>query len=78
MKYRDGQEVKLGDVVVLGTDQRGVVVCSIDTGEYSDAYPRAQWCYMNGGVLIEFRSYGLVHYNEPDPDLRLIAHASAS
>ncbi len=42
MNYPDGQEVKLGDVVALETDQRGVVVCSIDTGEYSDAYPRAQ------------------------------------
>jgi hypothetical protein len=37
MKYPDGQEVKLGDMVALGKDEQGIVVCSIDTGEYSDA-----------------------------------------
>jgi hypothetical protein len=39
MKYPDGQEVKLGDMVALGKDQQGVVVGSIDTGEYSEIYP---------------------------------------
>lgn len=78
MKYADGQEVKLGDVVALGTDQRGIVVCSIDTGDYSEAYPKTEWSYLSSGVLIEFPSYGLIHYQKPDPDLRLIAHASAS
>ena len=77
MEYPDGQEVKLGDIVCLGDDQQGVVVCSIDTGEYSEAYQQAQWGYLNGGVLIEFPSYGLIHYTSPDPDLRLVAHASA-
>ncbi len=76
MKYPDGQDVKLGDTVALKQDQQGVVVCSIDTGEYSDAYPLAQWNYLNSGVLIEFSSYGLIHYKEPDPDLRLVARAS--
>jgi|SRR5215469_1539501 len=75
MKYPDGQEVRLGDVVALGIDRRGVVVCSIDTGEYTDAYPRAEWGYLAAGVLIEFPSYGLVHYKEPEAGLRLVAHA---
>jgi hypothetical protein len=75
MKYPDGEEVKVGDVVCLGEDQRAVVVCSIDT---SDAYPQAEWGYLNSGVLIEFRPYRLIHYTSPDPDLRLVAHASAS
>ena len=77
MKYPDGQDVKLGDTVALQKDQQGVVVCSIDTGEYSDAYPPAQWNYLKNGVLIKFPSYGLIHYKEPDPDLRLVARASA-
>ena len=76
MKYPDGREVRLGDVVALGSDQQGIVVCSIDTGEYSDAYPRAQWGYLDAGVLIEFPSYGLIHYKEPEAGLRLVAHAS--
>jgi|SRR6516162_7507614 hypothetical protein len=76
MKYPDGQEVRLGDMVALGSDRQGIVVCSIDTGEYSDAYPQAQWGYLDAGILIEFPSYGLIHYKEPEAGLRLVAHAS--
>ncbi|MBV8736839.1 MAG: hypothetical protein JO007_06205 [Alphaproteobacteria bacterium] len=54
MKYSDGQQVKLGDVVVLGKDQHGVVVGAIDTEEYSSDYRQAQWAYLKSGVLIEF------------------------
>jgi hypothetical protein len=36
MKYPDGQDVKLGDTVASEQDQQGVVVCSIDTGKYSE------------------------------------------
>jgi hypothetical protein len=76
MKYSDGQQVKLGDVVALGKNQQGVVVGAIDTGEYRSDYPQAQWGYLKSGVLIEFPAYGLIHYTEPEPDLRLIARAS--
>jgi hypothetical protein len=39
MKYHDGQAVVIGDKVRLGTDD-GVVVFSIDTGEYDDLFPK--------------------------------------
>src|SRR5438309_100486 len=76
MKYPDGQDVKLGDIVALGKDREGIVVCSLDTGEYSDACPEAQWSYLNHGVLIKFPSYGLIHYEEPESGLCLVARAS--
>jgi hypothetical protein len=75
MKYPDGQEVQLGDRVKLGQDDGGVVVASIDTNEYSDEHSKAQWGYLKKGVMIEFPKYGLIHYEEPEPDLRLIARA---
>jgi len=75
MKYPDGQEVRLGDQVKLGENDGGVVVASIDTDEYSDGYPAAQWDYLKKGVMIEFPRYGLIHYEEPDDDLQLIARA---
>ena len=78
MKYPDGQEVKLGDLVTLGSGEKGIVVCSIDTDEYNEAYPPTEWGYLGSGVLIEFPAYGLVHYKEPDPDLHLVKHSSAS
>lgn len=75
MKYSDGQEVRLGDRVKLGTDDAGIVVASIDIQEYTSEHPAAQWSDLRKGVMIEFPSYGLIHYEEPEPDLQLIARA---
>jgi hypothetical protein len=75
MKYSDGQEVKLGDQVRLGADDAGVVVASIDSGIYGEQHPCAQWGYLKRGVLIEFPKYGLIHYEESEPDLQLIRRA---
>lgn len=76
MTYPDGQPVRVGDVVALGADQAGEVVCSIDDDAYTDAYPRAEWAYLAQGVLIRFPAYGLIHYRQAEPDLRLVARAS--
>jgi hypothetical protein len=73
MKYAGGQEARLGDKVRLGNDNNGVVVCSIDTCEYSKEHPETQWGYLKTGVMIEFPSYGLIHYEEAEPDLELIS-----
>jgi hypothetical protein len=71
MKYSDNQVVQLGDEVELWDGCHGVVVCSIDDGEYSEAYPKTEWEYLKSGVLIETDKAGLIHYIEPDEDLRL-------
>jgi hypothetical protein len=76
VKYPDGQEVKMGDKVRLGQDRGGVVVCSIDAGEYSSAFPHGEWAHLKRGVLINFPTFGLIHYEEPEADLELIERAS--
>jgi len=76
MKYSDGKEVKLGDRVRLGQDSGGVVVCSIDSGEYTAEYPKAQWEYLKKGVVIKFPSHGVIHYEKAEPDLQLISRAT--
>ena len=74
MKYSDGREIKRGDCVTLGQDgESGIVVCSIDSNEYSEEYPEAEWRYLKKGVMVNFTLLGLVHYAEPDSDLQLIA-----
>jgi hypothetical protein len=78
MKYPDGQDVRLGDHVKLGQDDGGIVVASIDTGEYSDGHPEEQWGYLKKGVMIHFPQYGLIHYEEPEADLQLLARASTA
>jgi hypothetical protein len=79
MKYPDGQDIRLGDVVRLGKDAEGVVVSDMDTGEYSNEHPEVQWGYLKTGVMIEFKStYGLIHYSDkPDSDLTLLRRASS-
>lgn len=79
MNYPDGQQVRLGDRVKLGRNATGIVVASIDTDEYCSDHPAAQWAYLKRGVMIEFPgTYGLIHYEEPDADLQLVARAPAT
>jgi hypothetical protein len=71
VKYRDGRVVHVGDRVLLGGGASGVVVCSIDTGEYTDLFPESEWSYLQNGVLIESPELGLLHYPgiEDGPEL---------
>ena len=77
MKYWDGQEAHIGDKVRLGDDSGGIVVCSVDAGQYSDDHPAGAWGYLEKGVMISFPTYGLIHHVEPDEDLVLLARTSA-
>jgi hypothetical protein len=77
MQYTDGQQVRLGDRVRLGSDSGGVVVCVIDTGEYTDRCPEKNWSYLKKGVVIEFPTFGLIHYEELEPDISLVERASS-
>jgi hypothetical protein len=72
MKYPDGQIARLGDRVLLWDAAEGTVVCSLDTDEFSDQYPKDQWGYLRQGVLIHSRQTGLVHYLEPEATFQLL------
>lgn len=79
LSYATGESVKLGDRVSLGNDSDGVVVCVLDAGEYSTAYPEAQWGYLKKGVLINFPAHGLIHYEVTmEPDVKFIARGAVS
>jgi len=74
MKYADGQEVRVGDVVGLGNDREGVVVCDIDAGVYMPGDPESAWGYLKRGVMVVFPSYGHIYYeSEMEEDVFLIA-----
>ena len=70
MKYPDGNEVRIGDKVIAD-DSEGIVVCVIDTKQFSDNYPEG-WSYLGRGVLIETKKWGLIHYPEIDEDVVLV------
>lgn len=72
MRYLDGQMAHRGDKVRLWNGAEGTVVCSIDTDEFSDEYPRDQWAYLLRGVLIHSTQTGLIHYLEPEATFQLL------
>ena len=74
VRYADGNEVKVGDAVAIDTNYRGVVVASIDTGEYSDGYSEKQWAYLGNGILINTDFGGLVHYPSAHNEKLVLLH----
>lgn len=76
MKYSDGNEVLIGDRVTVD-GSNGIVVAVIDTGQYSDAYPKG-WSYLKIGALIEAEDFGLLHYPVADEDLVFVERESLS
>jgi hypothetical protein len=77
MKYSDGQRVAVGDRVKLWDDEYGTVVSSIDTGEFTEEYPKAAWAYLSSGILIMTDDGDLFHYTEPDEDFELVKSSAA-
>ena len=64
MRYPDSRQVRLGDRVRLSNGERGTVVFSIDTDEYSADFCKAGWSYLNKGVMITTDMGALVHYDD--------------
>jgi hypothetical protein len=77
MKYNDGRPVAVGDRVKLGGKLRGVVVCSIDSKEFSPDFPEGDWGYLESGVIIQTTTGDIFHYTEPDEDFALIKSVAA-
>ena len=76
MHYPDGQLARLGDRLHLWDGAAGRVVCSLDTGEFSNEYQRDEWAYLGRGILILGDATGLMHCTEPKPTFRLIERAA--
>ena len=82
MKYPNGEMVRLGDRVRLwfdgnGKAVEGQVVCSLDTKEFTQAYPESEWGYLTQGVLVLSTAAGLIHYTEPERDMELLGRAAS-
>ena len=78
MKYPDGAEARIGDRVELWDGNVGVVVCSIDTNEYSASYPQGARGQLGTGVLIMSEKAGLIHYKEPERTMRLLSRQTGN
>jgi hypothetical protein len=56
-----GRGIHLGDIIEVRGRLRGVVVCVIDDGEFTADYPKAEWAYLERGVLLDTAEAGVVH-----------------
>lgn len=72
MRYASSEEARLGDKVRIGADERGVIVCSVDTDELSDEFPRSEWRSLGEGneayrlYLPAFIRAAALHFGEAD------------
>jgi hypothetical protein len=72
MRYMDGNEAMVGDVVAIDTKYRGVVVACMDRGEYLPG--REQWAYLKEGIMVDTDFGGLVHYTTGAVDEMALIH----
>jgi hypothetical protein len=72
MKYDNGSEVRLGDLVDIGKGEIGVVIAIIDDRLFSEGYSSDNWPVFQSGVMIETVQSGPVHYDFPDEDTILL------
>jgi hypothetical protein len=70
MRYPDGQLARLGDRLRLWDGVERTIVCSLNTDEYSAAYPRSEWDCLKTGVLVHSAQTGR-HVEHRVPRLRL-------
>jgi len=66
MHYRDGKKIRLGDRIKLANGEKGTIVFSIDTNEYSDGFPSIEWEYLKAGVMVKTDAGTLVHLKDPN------------
>ena len=72
MKYLTGEKIELGDVIKVWEGCNGVIVCSIENGEYTEKYTETDWAYLQKGVLIITAAGGLMHYPETENNFELL------
>jgi hypothetical protein len=73
MLDRNGKLIKVGDRLRVGDDWAvGIVVCSMDTGDYSPGYPKEAWEYLEHGIMVDTNKAGLIHYVENDDSVEIV------
>lgn len=71
MKYSDGSNVLLGDIVTLGGGMTGIVVCNFEEDEFAKGFNKNEWGEFKTGIMVESPQAGLVYYAEKCVDLTL-------
>jgi len=76
-RYEDGNDIRIGDRI-RWAGSAGTVVFVIDTRSYSPEFPEQEWSYLGSGFMVDVEGVGLIHEDEADEDLKLVARALAN
>jgi hypothetical protein len=74
MRYRDGTNIRIGDIVQLEDGRTAEVVALIDDGEYSRACPKQDWSMFQTGLLVKVAGGGIEHFAQPNSHFSFIEH----
>jgi hypothetical protein len=77
MKYSDGTEAHVGDTVKFSDGTYGMVMCVMDTNEYTSEFPCEEWSYLQRGAMIKSESMGLIHYEQFDEEIEFVERTSS-
>lgn len=72
MRYAGATAARLGDGVRLWPGVDGVVVCSLDTCEFSETGTESDWGCLKQGVLVESPQAGRIHYLDRKTTMTLL------
>ena len=76
MKYPDGSNILLGDIVTLGGGMTGVVVCHFENEEFAKGFDKDELGDFKTGIMVKSPQAGLVYYAEDCIDLTLVKRVS--
>jgi len=66
VKYLDGSEILVGDVVSIDGQHWGTVIASFDSRQFSEEFPEREWFGPDSGVVVSTDFAGVVHYPSSD------------
>lgn len=73
MKYSDGTNVVVGDIVELWDGLTGKVLCNLDEQRAIQGFEISDWLYLEKGIIVETDKAGLVHYEKQEGTIRLMS-----
>ena len=74
LRYQDGQDVRLGDIVDVGGGNGPwcCVVVIIPTGDAAHGFNASDWAYLEHGVVLQDQKvFGLLHVEDLDDEYQL-------
>jgi hypothetical protein len=75
----NGRLIRLGDRIDIGSAEKGVVVFSLETDEFSPDFPKDDWAHLGtAGIMVQMDGGALFFLDSPDEHTEVIVPAPRS